>query len=333
MNVRPRTFRTVGSQNNRDQDIRPQSAPSAITSAHRAAKRIGYERPAFAFLLNTPALLAIVALSAFPIVYSAYLSLHKYNLRRPRVFEFLGLGNYTSIVASPEFWSALTRTAIFTGLVVTLAASIGLAVALLLNRPFPGSATLKTILLIPWAIPPVVNGLMWQWIFDPNVGALNGLLVSLGFLTQYRGWLSDPVSALLALVWAEVWNIVPLAVILLLASLQRIPDELYEAARIDGASSQQMFAYVTFPWIAQALLVVLILQTMAAIRAFDVIYVLTAGGPGTATTTLTWQTYLTTFDSLDFGRGNAYAYVVSILTLALAAIYFRILYRRGEIDT
>jgi multiple sugar transport system permease protein len=299
----------------------------------RAVGRVGYERPAFAFLLNTPALLAIVALSAFPIVYSAYLSLHKYNLRRPRVFDFIGLGNYSSILTSPEFWSALTRTAVFTGLVVTFAVSIGLAVALLLNRPFPGSAALKTILLIPWAIPPVVNGLMWQWIFDPNVGALNGLLTSLGVLSQYRGWLSDPVSALLALVWAEVWNIVPLAVVLLLASLQRIPDELYEAARIDGASSVQMFAFVTFPWIAQALLVVLILQTMAAIRAFDVIYVLTAGGPGTATTTLTWQTYLTTFDSLDFGRGNAYAYVVSILTLALAAIYFRILYRRGEIDT
>jgi multiple sugar transport system permease protein len=123
-----------------------------------------------------------------------------------------------------------------------------------------------------------------------------------------------------------------LAVILLLAALQRIPRELYEAARMDGAGPFAVFRYVTFPWIAQVLLVVLILQTLAAIRAFDIIYVLTGGGPGTATTTLTWQTYLTTFDSLDFGRGNAYAYTVSLITLGFAMIYFRVLYRRGDFE-
>jgi ABC-type sugar transport system permease subunit len=122
-------------------------------------------------------------------------------------------------------------------------------------------------------------------------------------------------------------------VILLLAALQRIPTELYEAARIDGAGHFQLFRYVTLPWLSGALLVVLILQTLSAIRAFDVIYVLTAGGPGTATTTLTWKTYLVTFESLDFGQGNAYAWVVSLITLAFALVYFRLLYRRGEFET
>ena len=296
------------------------------------ASGVGYERPYFAFLLNTPALLIIVLLAGYPIIYSAWISLHKFNLKRPRVFDFIGLSNYRQILESEEFWSALWITLEFTGLVVVLVVLLGLAIALLLNREFPGRDIVRTLILLPWAIPPVVNGLMWQWIYDSKVGALNGLLVSLGLISEYRGWLSDPLSALLALVCADVWNTVPLAVVLLLAALQRIPTELYDAARVDGAGPFQLFRYVTFPWLAQPLLIVLILQTLAAIRAFDVIYVLTAGGPGTATTTLTWKTFLTTFDSLDFGLGNAYAYTISLITLALALGYFRILYRRGDFE-
>jgi multiple sugar transport system permease protein len=298
----------------------------------RGAGRIGYERPRFALLLNAPALIAITLLAGYPIVYSAFISLHKYSLKRPRIFDFVGLSNYVQLLNSSEFWMALWVTVQFTVLVVTLVVGLGIVFALLLNREFPGCGIIRALILVPWAIPPVVNGMMWQWIYDSKVGALNGLLMSLGLITEYRGWLSQPTSALLAIVWADVWNMVPLAVILLLAALQRIPNELYEAARIDGAGNFQLFRYVTFPWLAQALLVVLILQTMSAIRAFDVIYVLTAGGPGTATTTLTWKTYLTTFDSLDFGLGNAYAYMVSLLTLALALIYFRVLYRRGDFE-
>lgn len=293
---------------------------------------VGYDSPAFAWLLNAPALLAILLLAGYPIVYSAVISLHRYSLKRPRIFTFIGLDNYSAILRSSDFWSALVVTAVFTVMVVSLAVLLGIGIALLLNNSFPGCGLIRTLVLIPWAIPPVVNGLMWQWIYDSKVGALNGVLYSLGFISEYRGWLSSPTSSLIALVWADVWNTVPLAIILLLAALQRIPPELYDAGRIDGADSFQLFRYVTFPWLAQPFLVVLILQTMSAIRAFDLIYVLTAGGPGTATTTLTWKTYLTTFESLDFGLGNAYAYMVSIITLGLALIYFRILYRKGDFE-
>jgi len=294
---------------------------------------IGYERARFAWVLNGPALVAIFVLAAYPILYSAWISLHKYNLKRPRVFDFIGLDNYATIVASPEFWSALRITMEFTVLVVTTVAVLGICVALLLNLPFRGRDLLRTLILLPWAIPPVVNGLMWQWIYDSKIGALNGLLVSLGIIPEYRGWLSEPTSALLALAFSDVWNVLPLAVILLLAALQKIPAELYESARMDGAGPVQLFRYVTFPWLAQTLLVVLILQTLSAIRVFDVIYVLTAGGPGTATTTLTWKTYLTTFENLDFGLGNAYAYTVSLITFGFALVYFRVLYRRGDFET
>lgn len=295
--------------------------------------RVGYERPSFAFLLNSPSLLAILLLVGYPIAYSAWLSLHKYNLKRPRIFDFVGLANYRDILGSEEFWSALWLTLEFTALAVAIVVALGLAIALLLNQRFPGCAIVRTLILVPWAIPPVVNGLMWQWIYDSKVGALNGLLLSLGFIADYQGWLSDPVYALLALVSAHVWNMIPLAVILLLGALQRIPGDLYDAGRVDGCSAVTLFRHVTLPWLAQALLIVLIIQTMFAIRVFDVIYVLTAGGPGTATTTLTWQTYLTTFESLDFGHGNAYAYTVSLITLGISVVYFRVLYRRGEFET
>src|SRR5687767_11177518 len=187
----------------------------------RPSWRVGYERPGFALLLNAPALVALVLLAGYPIVSSAWISLHKYSLKRPRIFEFIGLGNFQQLLASDEFWSALWVTLKFTTLVVALVITLGLLIALLLNRSFPGNSLVRTLLLIPWAIPPVVNGLMWQWIYDSKVGALNGLLVSLGILSDYRGWLSDSTSALLALVWADVWNLVPLAVILILAALQR----------------------------------------------------------------------------------------------------------------
>lgn len=298
-----------------------------------ARPRVGYNQPSFAFLLNAPSLIAIGLIVGYPIVYSAWVSLHDYNLKRPRIFRFIGLDNYREIFESPEYWSALWITLEFIGLSVAVLIVLGIAIALLLSRPFPGCTLLRTLVLVPWAIPPVVNGLMWQWIYDPKVGALNGLLVSLGIIDQYQGWLSQPFYALLALVSAHVWNMLPLAAILLLAALQRIPGELYDAGRVDGCTRHQMFWHVTFPWLTQPLLVVLILQTMFAIRAFDVIYVLTAGGPGTATTTLTWKTYLVTFESLDFGLGNAYAYTVSLITLALALIYFRLLYYRGEFET
>ena len=294
--------------------------------------RRGWSEPSFAFLLNAPALLAIVLLVGYPILYSLWLSLHRYNLKRPGLFRFIGVENYVAIWQAEEFWSALQVTMIFTGLAVVLVVILAILIALLLTEPFPGRSLVRTVVLVPWAIPPVVNGLMWQWIYDAKVGSLNGLLVSLGVLAGYRGWLSDPTSALLALVTAHVWNALPLAVILLLAALQRIPAELYDAGHVDGSAGWRLFRHVTLPWLAQPLLVVLILQTMLAIRVFDIVYVLTAGGPGTATTTLVWQTYLTTFDSLDFGLGNAYAYTVSLITMGLAVLYFQVLYRRGEFE-
>ena len=298
----------------------------------RRRTRISRHSAQFAYLLNAPSILVIVLLVGYPICYSVWVSLHRYDLRRPRIFRFVWLQNYIDVLIDPDFWTALRITVLFTLIAVVVIVSVGLAVALLLNRQFPGRGFVRTVILIPWAIPPVVNGLMWQWIYDPKIGALNALLRWLGIIDHYQGWLAVPTYALGGLIIAHTWNEFALAVILFLGALQRVPAELYDAGRVDGCRSWQLFLHITLPWLAQALLIVLILETMLAVRAFDIIYVLTAGGPGTSTTTLTWATYLTTFENLDFGHGSAYAYIVTLITLGLSVIYFRILYGRGEFE-
>jgi multiple sugar transport system permease protein len=313
-------------------DIAQIAATPGAIGRRRLARWLGQRSPAFAYFLNAPTVIAILLLVGYPILNSAWISLHRYNLKRPRVFAFVGLQNYADIVSSPDFWSALWVTAAFTTLAVVIIVVLGLLVALLLSRNFPGCGIARALILIPWAIPPVVNGLMWQWIYDPKIGALNALLMSLGLINEYQGWLSNPTYAMAGLISAHVWNEFPVAAILFIGALQRVPLDLYDAGRVDGCRPLQLFRHITLPWLSQALLIVLILQTMLAIRVFDILYVLTAGGPGTATTTLTWATYLTTFESLDFGHGSAYAYMITLITLLLSSVYFRVLYGRGEFE-
>jgi multiple sugar transport system permease protein len=186
-------------------------------------------------------------------------------------------------------------------------------------------------MLLPWAVPPVVNGLIWQWLLDGQHGLINALLLGSGLVDSPQAWLSQTQSAMPALILAQAWNHVPFVAVVMLAALQTIPDELYDSAQIDGAGLIQRFIYVTLPWLSHALLLVLVTQTMVALRTFDIIYVLTGGGPGSATTVIAWLTYVTTFNLTDFGRGNAYAYIIAIITFCLSLLYIRLLWKRGEI--
>ena len=311
-------------------DAVPQIGAPAPGSRRRLRPLVLDDR-VFAYLLNAPALLLIFGLVVYPVGYSLWISLHKYNLKRPGVFTFVGLGNYLEAFQSEGFWHAFGVTAVFTALSVLLVLTIGMAIALVANESFRGRGLFRACILVPWAVPPVVNGLMWQWIFNSKVGAFNGLLYSLGLIDAYRSWLLDSTTAILVLVFAHVWNQAPFAAIVLLAGLQAIPPELYDAARVDRAGPVQRFHQITLPWLLHPLLIVMILQTMIAFRAFDIIYVMTGGGPGDSTTVLAWLAFQASFVSLDFGRGNTYAYVIAMCTLALALLYIKVLYARGEI--
>lgn len=304
---------------------------AAGTKSWKQWKAAGEPQPFLAFVLNSPAILILLAMLAYPVMYSAYLSLHEYNLRRPRSFEFIGLGNYTEILSDSQFWNAAWVTLLFSVGSIALTIMLGTMLALLLNEKWPGRGILRAVTLIPWAIPPVVNGLVWQWLLEGQYGLLNAILLNLGIIDTYQAWLVQPATALPSLVLAEVWNNTPFVAIIMLAALQTIPDELYDAAKVDGANLFQRFWFVTLPWLSHSLLLVLITQTMFALRAFDIIYVLTGGGPGNSTTVLAWLTYVTTFSYSDFGKGNAYAYIIALVTLVLSVAYIRMLWKRGDV--
>jgi len=289
-------------------------------------------RSLFPYWLNLPAIIVVLTLIAYPIGLSFWISLHRINFRRPNAATFVGLDNYIAALTSEEFTSALSVTFRFAAATVTLILVVSLALALLLNLPVKGRGLLRALVLVPWAIPPVVNATLWQLIFDSHVGAFNGLLLELGLIERYEAWLVDPDTAMLVIVLAHAWNHVPLATIIFLAALQAIPQDLYEAALIDRATRLRAFLTITMPWLLRPILIVMILQTMGALRAFDLFYVLTGGGPGTSTTTIAWLTYKKTFVFLDVGMGSTYSYILMILTLGLALVYIRSLYRRGDVE-
>jgi multiple sugar transport system permease protein len=285
-----------------------------------------------AYLLNTPALIVLLALVAYPIGYSFWVSLHRYNLKRPKAIRFNGLDNYLSLWQDPEFLSSLRTTALFVLLVVAMTVVLAVILALVLNETFLGRGVLRSLALLPWAMPGVVNGLMWRTIFDAKTGVLNGLLVSLGLIDGYQAWLASPTGAFLLTAFAQVWNTLPFAVILLLAGLSTIPSDLYDAARVDRAGVVRRFGEVTLPWLLHPLLIVLILETMNAFRAFDTIYVLTGGGPGDATEVIAVLNIRTALTYTDFGLGSAYSWVITLITLLVSAGYVTLLYRRGNFE-
>lgn len=277
----------------------------------------------FGFLLNSPAVLLITALMLYPIAASFWGSLHFQQLKFGSVPRFVGFKNYLDILGREDFWDALSVSGVFAGATLAATTILGVSIALVLNEEFPGRGLVRALVLVPWAMPPVVNGLLWQWIFDGKVGILNQILVDLGMIDSYRSWLAnpDPAIVMAALVFAHVWKSLPFSIIVLLAALQAIPADLHDAARVDRAGAVARFRHVVLPWLMPALVVVLIVETLTAFQTFDLIYVLTGGGPGTTTTTLAWLAYLTAFDRLDLGHGNAYGYIIAMIQFALAIFY------------
>lgn len=287
-----------------------------------ARLRFGYEeRNAFLFLL--PLMSVLMAVAVFPILYSLYLGFFDVKLTRPNRMPFVWLDNYVELFQRPLFWTSVERTVGFTLISVTGVTIVALLIALLLNEEFRGRRVLSTIILIPWAIPYVADALMWKWIYDSNYGALNGLLLQLGVIDKYMVWLGDPRKTLWLVANAFLWKEVPLAAILLLVGLKSIPEDLYSAAKVDGATVWRRFVHVTLPSLRPAFMLVLVYETMVAIRHFDLFFILTEGGPGNASHTLAWQVYAETFRSLSFGTGAALAYILALVTFGLAYLIIR----------
>jgi multiple sugar transport system permease protein len=307
------------------------AAETLATPRGGRSARFELSERSFAYLLNLPAIVTVLVLVAYPIADAFWLSLHRFNLRRPEAYAFVGLQNYIDVLTSDQFLPSLGVTLLFTFWSTFGVLVLALGMALVANEHIPQRAVLRALILLPWAMSGVVTALMWKWIFNPNAGALNGLLYSVGLISSYRSWLMSPDTTYLAIVTANVWNTLPFSALVLLAGLQAIPGELYDAAKVDRASLWARFRHVTVPWLSQPILIVLIVQALGGIRIFDIIYLLTGGGPGYATTTLGFAAYLTSFVSTDIGHGNAWSYTVAILTLVIAIFYMKLLYGRGDV--
>jgi len=278
-------------------------------------------------LILAPALVIILGITLQPVLSTFYLSFFKASLSRTTENVFIGLENYVNLLRDPVFWRTIQRTLYFTFVSVGLELLLGLAIAQLIHaKPF-GWKFLRVSLIIPWAVPTIVNGTLWRWIYNADYGALNGLLYQLGLIDRYIPWLTEPRTAMNLVILADVWHSVPFIALILQAALATLPIELDEAAAVDGASALQRFFLVRLPLLRSAILVALVIRTVEAFRVFDVIYVITNGGPAFGTMTISFMTYLETFSFGHIGRGAALSFLISLFTLMMAIMYIRFLYR------
>jgi ABC-type sugar transport system permease subunit len=281
-------------------------------------------------VLVLPALFLILAITLQPVVSTLYFSLFELQRGVGAQGQFVGLGNYVDLLSDPVFWETIGRTVYFTIVSVGVELVLGLALAELIHSHPPGWKFLRASLIIPWAVPTIVNGTMWRWIYNADYGALNGLLTQLGIIQKYIPWLTMPNVAMNLVIIADVWHSVPFIALILQAALATLPIDLDEAAKVDGATGIQRFLLVRLPLLRAAILVALIIRTVEAFRAFDIIYVITNGGPAFGTVTISFLTYLETFSYGHVGRGAALSFLISLFTIATAFLYIRFLYRPEE---
>jgi multiple sugar transport system permease protein len=273
-----------------------------------------------AVLMVSPSLLLIAIVAAYPIGYAVWLSLHEYSVRVAGLSRWAGLKNYSTALQSSEFWDAVRTTFIFTGASVVLETLLGLAMALAMHSAFKGQGLLRTVVLVPWAVLTVVTAITWQTIFEPTLGFVNSLLGAVG-LPDDTVWLGESPQALMVMIFADTWKTAPFMALLLLAGLQVIPDDIYEAAKVDGATTWQRFTRITLPLLKPALLVALIFRTLDALRIFDLPFVLTKGAHGT--TTLSLISYETFQTNRILGLGSALAVLTFVIVMIVSFVYIR----------
>lgn len=268
--------------------------------------------------LMVPALGALAFVLVYPLLTSLWLSLHRFIL----VFDeqkFVGVDQYAFLLTDARFWSALGNTVYFTAVALSLEVVIGLGLAMLMNQPFRGQGLLRAAVLVPWAIPTVVSAKLWAWLFHPELGWL---------VPEGANWLGSPTQAMLAAITVDVWKTSPFVALLLLAGLQGISEDVYQAARLDGASSLRIFRSITLPMLAPVLGVTALMRALDAFRVFDAIYVLTEGGPANTTETLSIYTYKTLMRAGDFGYGSTLAIATFVCAALLTALGAGLMNRR-----
>ncbi len=272
------------------------------------------------WLMVAPALLLLLLVYGYPILLSFWLSLFTQNLGTQLEPVFSGLNNYGRMIGDGRFWQSLWNTTVFTCASVVLELVFGMAIALILNQAFKGRSLVRTVAILPWALPTALIGLAWVWIFNDQFGVWNDILMRLGIIQTGVNWLGNPITAMMAVIAGDVWKTTPFISILLLAGLQSISQELYEAYAIDGATPWQSFTQITLPLLMPQVLIVLLFRFAGAFGVFDLIQVMTGGGPGGSTEVVSLYIYSTVMRYLDFGYGAALVVVTFLLLVAIVMI-------------
>ncbi|MFB8789299.1 MAG: sugar ABC transporter permease [Potamolinea sp.] len=272
------------------------------------------------WLMVTPAFLILSVIFVYPILRSFWLSLFTKNLGTKLKPIFSGLDNYGRMMGDSRFWQTLWNTIIFTSTSVLLELVLGMAIALILHQAYKGRSLVRTVALLPWALPTALIGLAWTWIFNDQFGVWNDILIRLGIIQTGVNWLGNPITAMMAVIAADVWKTTPFISILLLAGLQSIPTELYEAYAIDGATPWQSFTKITLPLLMPQIVIVLLFRFAGAFGVFDLIQVMTGGGPGGTTEVVSLYIYSTVMRYLDFGYGAALVVVTFLFLVAIVLI-------------
>lgn len=275
-------------------------------------------------VMAAPSLILIFALAIYPLLYTIFISFTELNMMTGET-QYKGLTNYIQAFTSGEFWNSVWVTLLFTILSLVIQLPLGVLVALLLNQEFKGRWLLRSIVLVPWAVPTLVNSTLWNWIFNTQYGAANRLLIQFNLISEPIIWFDTPMKAMGVIVFADTWRMLPLYVLMMLASLQTIPQSQIEAAILDGAGAFSRFRNVILPLIKPMLLVVLVIRTMQALKVFDIIYMLTHGGPANGTMVISYYIYNQSFGFMHFSYGAALAIIVAVISTIITVLYVKIL--------
>ncbi|AMB41640.1 MULTISPECIES: carbohydrate ABC transporter permease [Paenarthrobacter] len=300
--------------------IVPGAPPSAPSNAPRTNARDRAERR-LAFRMTAPSLILMALVAAVPIGYAIWLSLNQYSVRTAGLSRFVGLDNYIAALTSQEWWAAFGQTFTFAAFSVTLELILGTAMALLLNLAFKGRALLRTVVLLPYAIVTVVSAITWQTMFQPDLGLVTNVLSALGLPGGDVVWLGERGYAMAVIVLADVWKTTPFAALIILAGLQVISAETYEAAELDGASKWQTFVHITLPLLRPAIVLAAIFRTMDALRVFDLPFVLTRGANGTES--MSMLAYGELRENRLVGEGSALSILTFLTVMVVSVIYIR----------
>lgn len=312
----------------RQADTAAAPARPTRTRAKRRSRRAAADRR-FGLFLALPALIVVLGLIAWPAIQTLIYSLQRVALNGDTTW--VGFRNFKLLVENPDFIHSLWLTAVYATAFLIVSTVLGLAFALLLNERFRGRWLARTLLIVPWACPWVIAGIIWKWFADGDVGALNGALYQLGVIDEYKAWLSSDTGALIISVLAAAWRQASFAALLFLAGLQTIPHELPEAAKVDGATAWQRFRLITLPWLKPVIVVVIVINVIFGFMQFDVIYALTQGGPGNATEVLSIFLYEQLFVYTNVGLGSATAVVLGVIALLIGLLFVKLLYRSSDL--